>query len=116
MCLEDRNVEQLVEQVYLQLLSRPPNTDEQQRFVELLRPGFDRRKTGVAAVPIARTRRPTVSWSNHLSPEATKLKLELEKEIRAGDAPTVRLETDWRERMEDMVFVLINSPEFVWVP
>lgn len=116
LCLEERNVEQLVEQVYLQLLSRPPSKEEQQRFADLLRPGYGQRKTGVEAAPLVRTRRPTVSWSNHLSPEATKLKLELEKEIRAGDAPTVRLESDWRERMEDMLYVLINSPEFVWVP
>ena len=33
-----------------------------------------------------------------------------------GDPPTTRLEADWRERMEDMVWALVNSPEFVFVP
>lgn len=34
--------------------------------------------------------------------------------LRARGA--ARLDTDWRERMEDMVWVLLNSPEFVHVP
>ena len=114
--LEDRSADELVHQVFLQVMSRPPSKEERLRFTELLSPGFENRNTGKAAAPIVRTRRPTVSWSNHLSPEATKLKLELEKEIRLGDAPSERLKPEWRERMEDMLFVLINSPEFVWVP
>ncbi|MCE9526841.1 MAG: DUF1553 domain-containing protein [Planctomycetales bacterium] len=116
LCLEDRSVEELVDQVYLQLLSRSPMNDERVRFVELLGPGYDQRKTGEKATPRILARRPTVSWSNHLSPEATTLKLQLEKEVIAGDPPTVRLTTDWRERLEDMLYVLINSPEFVWIP
>ena len=116
LCLEDRPVEDLVDQVCLQLLSRHPSEQERARFAELLRPGYDGRKTGAKPAPIVRTRRPTVSWSNHLSPEATTLKLQLEKEIRAGDPPSIRLVADWRERMEDMIYVLINSPEFVWLP
>lgn len=114
--LEDRSVEELVEQVYLHLLSRSPTNEEKARYVELLAPGYDQRKTGEPAAARVRARRPTVSWSNHLSPEATTLKLQLEKEVLAGDPPTVRLTTDWRERLEDMVYVLINSPEFVWLP
>jgi hypothetical protein len=35
---------------------------------------------------------------------------------REGDPPTTRLEADWRERMEDMVWALVNSPEFVFIP
>ena len=63
-----------------------------------------------------RVARSAVSWSNHLSPEATKIKMELEKLAREGDPPTRRLEKDWRERMEDAVWALFNSPEFVFVP
>jgi hypothetical protein len=61
-------------------------------------------------------RRSAVAWSNHLSPEASLLKLEMERQARSGDPATKLLTTDWRERMEDMVFALVNSPEFVFVP
>ena len=57
-----------------------------------------------------------VSWSNHLNPEATRIKQEQERATRAGDAPTDRLRADWRERAEDAVWALVNSPEFVFVP
>ena len=57
-----------------------------------------------------------VSWSNHLHPDATRIKLELERLAREGDSPTRLLRSEWRERMEDMVFALINSPEFIFVP
>ena len=57
-----------------------------------------------------------VSWSNHLSPEANRIKIELEKRAREGDPPTVALKAGWRERMEDMLWAVLNSPEFVFVP
>ncbi len=48
--------------------------------------------------------------------EATKLKFELEKYARAGDPGTKRLKSEWREQMEDAVWAILNSPEFVFVP
>ena len=57
-----------------------------------------------------------VSWSNHLNPEATRIKQEAERAARAGDPPTDRLRAAWRERMEDAVWALVNSPEFVFMP
>jgi hypothetical protein len=107
----------LVQAVFLQVLSRPPGTEEQKTFVDLLQEGYADRRLAVATP--AATRRSTataVSWSNHLSPEATRIKLELERLAREGDAPTARLRSAWRERMEDMVWTLINSPEFVFTP
>ena len=57
-----------------------------------------------------------VSWSNHLSEEANRIKIELEKRAREGDPPTVALQANWRERMEDMLWALMNSPEFIFIP
>ena len=57
-----------------------------------------------------------VTWSNHLNPEANELALKRQQAVRAAFPGTQRLETDWRERMEDMVWALMNSPEFVFVP
>ena len=51
-----------------------------------------------------------------MSNEAAKIKLEAERAARAGDLPAARLAPAWRERMEDAVWALLNSPEFVFVP
>ena len=51
-----------------------------------------------------------------LTPEANVIKTELEAAVREGEPPTPRLVADWRERLEDMLWVLINSPEFVFLP
>jgi len=39
-----------------------------------------------------------------------------QREILQGDPPTARLDADWRSRVEDMLWALVNSPEFVFVP
>ena len=61
-------------------------------------------------------RRTAVSWANHLSAESTRIKLQLEEAARWGERPTQRLREDWRKRAEDMIWALINSPEYVFVP
>ena len=57
-----------------------------------------------------------VSWSNHLSPEATEIQLERERAVREGDPPSARLTPGFRERMEDIVWALVNDPEFLFIP
>ncbi|MGQ0637041.1 MAG: DUF1549 and DUF1553 domain-containing protein [Planctomycetaceae bacterium] len=118
LALEDQPVERLVETLFLRVLTRPPTDDERRTFANLLREGYAERQ--IAAEKTAATRRSAtatgVSWSNHLSPEATRIKLELERVAREGDPPTGRLSSEWRERMEDVVWALVNSPEFVFVP
>ena len=121
LCLEHRSLESLVEAVYQQVLTRRPSATEKQMFVELLRKDYDKRRVSAEKLLALgkkkkKDKRTAVSWANHLSPEATRIKLELEKLVRAGDPPTERLQADWRERMEDMLWALVNSPEFVFVP
>jgi len=118
LCLLDLSAGSLIRSVYLRTLSRPPTSTETARLVAYLGETYRGRVVaGASARPaplITPARR--VSWSNHLSPEATRIQLESEKAARAGDPPTDRLTPAFRERMEDVVWALLNSPEFVFVP
>jgi hypothetical protein len=116
LCLDASSPEMLIKAVTLQVLSRQPTSEEQRMFQNIIKQGFEARVLDVTVQPQRKKRRNTVSWSNHLSAEATKIKLEMEREVQAGDPPTPRLAADWRERMEDVVWALINSPEFVFIP
>jgi hypothetical protein len=115
LCLQDVELKELVRRVVERVMTRPPTVAEETLFVELLAEGFQERRTGKVPLPRSQ-RRSAVSWANHLSPEATRLKLEQEQVARAGDPPTPRLTADWRERMEDVLWALLSSPEFVFVP
>ena len=57
-----------------------------------------------------------MSWSNQHDPRATQLQEALAAEVEAGDPPTQRLSADWRERYEDALWSLLNTPVFVFVP
>jgi Protein of unknown function (DUF1553)/Protein of unknown function (DUF1549) len=118
LCLEDHPLPDLIRSVFLRVLSRPPTPDETKMFSAHLEKGYAGRLVEPSASRAFKTsasRRP-VSWSNHLNPEATRIKQEMEREVRAGDPVTERLRPEWRERMEDMLWALLNSPEFVFVP
>lgn len=117
LCLEDRPVEDLVREVFLRVLTRWPTADELRDFSDVLRPGYQQRVRN-AAVPAAPPRqpRPYVSWANHLVPEANQQRQLEEREARAGPPPTSRLDDDWRQRMEDVLWALLNAPELVFIP
>jgi hypothetical protein len=117
-CLEERPVEDLLDAVFLRLLTRRPTETERDRFLPLLREGYAERIIPVAErTPTPWPKKiPAVSWSNHLSPEANFFVIEEEKRAREGDPPSNALRPAWRERMEDALWAVINSPEILFIP
>ena len=115
-CLEDLTVERLVDDLFLSVLSRPADDEERADFIDLLTPGFEQRKTGKPKPAVVKRPRIRVDWDKHLQAEATLELMEAERRAREGSGPTVRLTADFRERVEDALWALINSPEFVFVP
>ena len=116
LAMRELSLEDLIKQTYERLLTREPTKDEVKLFDELLRDGFYQRRVQGAKIVMPKAFRSTVSWANHLNDEATRVKLDMEAAAREGDPPTQRLTEDWRQRMEDMIWAVMNSPEFVFVP
>ena len=117
-CLKERPGVDLLEAVFLRLLTRRPTQGEKERVLALLGQVYSQRIIPVAdREPIPWPKKiPAVSWSNHLSPEANVYVLELEQRAREGDTPSNALNIAWRERMEDTLWAVINSPESLFVP
>jgi hypothetical protein len=117
LALEAETPAHFVESVYRQVLSRGPTAEERDLFVSLLGDDFSSRKTDTLPGPVPGwPARDGVSWSNHLQTKSNEIKIARQKEVERGDPPTTQLTASWREKAEDMVWSLINSPEFVWVP
>ncbi|MFI4874701.1 MAG: DUF1553 domain-containing protein, partial [Blastopirellula sp. JB062] len=114
--LEEIELEELVRRLYLRVLTREPDSEELALFGELLSPGFDSRRVDAPVVQRPPLPRGLVSWTNHLDPRANEIVVELEEVVRQGDLPTRRLKPEWRTRMEDALWALMNTPEFVFVP
>jgi hypothetical protein len=117
LALAAKSPEDFVDVAASQILSRTPTADERALFVELLAEGWEHRATGSPAGPKPGwPARDGVSWSNHLQSESNEIRLAWQKQVEKGDPPTTLLTPDWRERAEDVVWTLFNSPEFVWLP
>lgn len=115
--LEAETPEQFIELATQQILSRRPTDVETQLFAELLTPGFAERKAGALPGPKPTwPKRDGVSWSNHLQTEANEIRIAWQRQVEKGDPPTTQLTPEWRERAEDCVWALVNSPEYVWIP
>jgi hypothetical protein len=108
----------LAENLFLRFLTRRPTATEQAQLVQALAPGFATRVLPASAVksPPTLPRLPTVSWSNHLVADANSIAIEMEKRARSGPPADPRLRPEWRDVFEDVVWGLINTREFVWLP
>jgi len=117
MALSATSVDELLDAVFLRVLTRKPTEKERKAYGEYLRAGFAERVRSPAPKPPAkRLPEPYVSWSNHLAAEATTVKLRQEEAARRGDPPTERLAPAWRERLENVLWAVSNSSEFVFRP
>ena len=117
LALEAKSPDEFVTRVFQQVFARNPTEAERELFAALLADGFTARETGAPPGPRPGwPKRDGVSWSNHLSSVSNELRVARQREAEKGDPPTTRLAADWRERAEDMVWALVNSPEFVWIP
>lgn len=108
--------QQFTELLFQRVLGRQPSAAELQQFSEELAEGFADRVVPGAKPHPPQPKRNSVSWSNHLNAAATRQKHEQEEAARLGDPPTERLTQSWRTTAEDVLWVLLNSPEFAFVP
>lgn len=116
--IDAQDARELVDTLYLRFLSRHPYPKEAEKFVAVLEQGFAERivpyQKRVAIEELEPLRK--VTWSNHLMPEATTIMMELERRARLGPPVDPRFDPKWREAYEDVVWCLLNTTEFVWLP
>lgn len=118
LAVESKDASSLVDSIFLRFLSRMPTEHESLTFMPMLEQGFQDRLVPpdqvqpVVYPPMLRR----VSWSNHLAEDANRVKIEMEERARDGDPADPRLKPEWRMLFEDVVWAVVNSPEFVWVP
>ncbi len=111
--------EELVDELYLRLLGRYPVESERAAGVSILQPGFEDRvveSNPSPCPPLNANPEQYVTWGNHLHPEAEEVALAAAAAAKRGEPPTSRLSPDWRERMEDLVWSLVNLPETIHYP
>ena len=106
----------LVRIVYLRVLSRPPTDAEASRMVAYLGEAHADRVVPAPRPTPGRGASGGSPGRTTSTPGATEIQLLEEKAAREGDPPTYRLRPEFRERMEDVVWALFNSPEFVLIP
>ena len=117
LALADVPLEKMVNEMFLRILSRPPAAEEVRVISNLLGNLYAQRKVkGAQKIDARISSDNRVSWSNHLSAEATVIRMQEERDLRLGAKPTTRLEPRFRERLEDALWAMVNSPEFVMVP
>ena len=120
LALTDQPLEELIDRAFLRLLTRHPSNVEMQLYRDLLSEGYETRvipeSKRVYPEPTKREPARYVSWSNHVDGPANSLAIQREAEARRGDPPTNALHDDWRLRMEDFLWAVLNAPEWIYTP
>lgn len=117
LALQDLPLDTFIDRLFLRLLTRLPTAEEKALYTQHLQAGYESRQVTPPEIkPGPRYPAKYVSWSNHLDAEANALRMQEEVAARKGDPPTARLDPDWRTRMEDTLWALLNAPEWVFAP
>ncbi len=115
--IQSQSPDQFVERLFMSVLTRQPSPEERAAFVAQLSDGFaNRLQAPPATEKLPPLSRGFATWSNHFAVEANALMRDIELEVAAGPEPTSRLTMAWREKAEDALWALVNSPEFQFVP
>jgi len=119
LALREQPLDTFIDQLFLTLLTRKPSAEEKAQYTAHLSKGYDSRLTDLPDIPAVKSNRVRpkyVSWSNHLDGEATTVRMAEEAAARKGDPPTTGLNEAWRVRLEDVLWALVNSPEWTVSP
>ncbi len=116
LALQSIDTHEMVKRIFMRILSRPPTSEERAMMHDQIHQTFALRVVKGAKPRAGREQVLDVSWNNHLSSDSNRIKVELERLARKGDPPTKRLRAGWRKQMEDVIYALINSPEFIYIP
>ncbi len=108
----------LLNELFLRFLGRYPAQSERDVLLSPLAEGFGNRVLpSEQVVPVnAQPPLPQSTWTNHLVPAANEVQLQWQDRVRQGPTADPRLEPSWRQRYEDVIWSLVNTPEFVWIP
>lgn len=117
LAVDANSPEDLVRSLTLRYLSRNPTEEELVVLSSALADGFKSRVVDQAPVESIHELPPlpAVTWSNHLRTESNEIAAELERRAQLGPPVDPRLDNAWRETYEDVVWSLVNLPEFVWL-
>jgi hypothetical protein len=119
LALQNQSPDEFIEKLFLQLLTRKPTAQEKELYSKHLAPDFESRiKNPESKIQTPTNRVPEryVSWSNHLDSEATTVRINQEKAARKGDPPTEKLDPNWLARLEDVLWAVLNAPEWAFSP